>query len=218
MDIPDHLFPKLMRRHLASGNIDQNMRNKFIRNLVDHMMRFSENPDKRSCGKIAKRLVAMHPNTFETRLDDGERLGTGYGGLAGMIRRRVENATRNNKSARIRLPRTTSNVANAANSNSKPRSSLSIRYGCVSWQPEAPPDNETEETQEEKRKELSEMFDREGYSPNNVRRVEELLTATYFQQRCDLNNINDMEIIKEKWPLLFQTRWLLDHFKTLTGL
>ncbi|XP_042258073.1 uncharacterized protein LOC121889907 [Thunnus maccoyii] len=60
-------------------------------------------------------------------------------------------------------------------------------YGCISWQPQEYPEGETSASLEEKRKEMVDIFSREGLRATERGRVKELMTITYTKQLEDIN-------------------------------
>ncbi|XP_052128730.1 uncharacterized protein LOC127750630 [Frankliniella occidentalis] len=134
------------------------------------------------------------------------------------------------------------------NRNPTPRTTEEIEapaipeaYGCVKWQVANLPEGETEESLEEKRKKLLDIFENTDHkSWNWDGETLPLLEATHSMQRKDINTQSDAhkktsrkrkrnedpappepakttDGIIEDWPLLFSTRGLNFHIKILTG-
>lgn len=190
-------------------------RRKMVRKVVDAMRKHHLNPNKAQCATVADRIVSQHPDSFEDKTGDGETLGSGYYSLLMQIKTRVEHMNRNCSTTRLRKVRRQINVGAPEAIKSGPTDT----YGCVNWQPKSPPDGETVESLEQKRKELVQLFSNKGPTGgSNIGLVDQLMEKTYYLQRQHINNTMPLPELKTNWPYLFEDRWFCEHFKTLTGI
>ena len=90
-------------------------------------------------------------------------------------------------------------------------------YGCTQWQPEHPT-GETEESLEDKRQMLVEVFSSEGSSGLERAEVLTLMETTYYLQRKMINAYPGapLDDVKQEWPYLFFPKSMCTHFERLT--
>ena len=212
MDIPD--MPAGVKTAIRSSKRPAySQRKKMIRDVVEAMTKCHPNPNLTQCRIVARRIVRKHPDSFEDRTDEGERMGNGYHSMAKELRNRIEYVTRANTQARLRRPR-------ARNPDDTTPRTPADAYGCISWQPELP-DDETEETLRERKQLLDEINSKGEPITEKVNSViQKAMQDTYYLQRKYINAVPSptMKEIEDEWPFLFQQRSLLMHFKTLTGI
>ncbi|XP_051575974.1 uncharacterized protein LOC127453566 [Myxocyprinus asiaticus] len=77
------------------------------------------------------------------------------------------------------------------------------------------PHNETKENQLDKQERMKIMSKTTNVDPEEV---SNLLKATYYSQRKDINNGASIQQLCENWPFLFQEVGMCVHFKQLTGI
>lgn len=184
-------------------------RRLMIRLLVDDIRKIETNPSRAQCLIIARKIVRQYPLSFMDTLDDGQTtVGAGYESLLSQIKTRVEHLNRNNTLARRRK---TVNAKEA-----RPMRGPADTYGCTQWQPELPSD-ETKESLETKRQ-MIEIFSREGSSGLERAEVSELMETTYCLQRemINANPAPALEVVKQQWPYFFFPRSMCAHFELLT--
>lgn len=192
---------------------------QMIRFIVDAIRAHCPNPTKAECSQIAKNVVAQYPKSFSDVTDEEDLLGSGYTSLLIQIKTRVEHVNRGNTLARIRRPKRT----NETNEDSSQPKNICIKvdsYGCINWQPHNLPEGETMDSLEVKRQMLVTLYIKEGPRCAETVKVDDLMHITYIQQRQFINSNPSPTVsdIMLKWPFLFQKRWLLSHFETLTGI
>lgn len=183
-----------------------------IRLLVDDMRKIEVNPSRGQCLIIARDIVRQYPQSFMDTLDDGTtRVGAGYESLLSQLKTRIEHLNRNNTLASRRSSKST----NGAN---KQRGSADT-YGCTQWQPELPYE-ETEESLENKREKLVEIYMHQGSSGLESVEVLKLMDTTYYllRQMINANPAPALDDVKKKWPYLFFPRSMCTHFKMLTNI
>lgn len=131
-------------------------RRKMVRIVVDEMRLKELNPSKSQCLIVAKKIIKQYSQSFADVLRDGTRIGTGYGSLLTQIKTRVEHVNRGCLLSRCRKQKKISN-SSAVDVAPGPAD----QYGCVRWQPDCPLE-ESEESLQEKQKELKELYSAEG--------------------------------------------------------
>ena len=65
-----------------------------MRILISAMVSHHPNPNIKQAAAVARRVVREHPDSFEDRTDDGERMGSGYCSLTKQLKNRVEHINR----------------------------------------------------------------------------------------------------------------------------
>uniref|UniRef100_A0A8P4K3W5 Sterile alpha motif domain-containing protein 3 n=1 Tax=Dicentrarchus labrax TaxID=13489 RepID=A0A8P4K3W5_DICLA len=92
-------------------------------------------------------------------------------------------------------------------------------YGCTQFQPDPPPE-ETNETVEQKRQQLVNIYRQEGIQGSERAEVINLMKTTFCLQRNHINQTPapSIEDLKIQWPYLFTPRGLYCHFELLTDI
>ncbi|RXN14480.1 hypothetical protein ROHU_009102 [Labeo rohita] len=94
------------------------------------------------------------------------------------------------------------------------------QYGCVRWQPKELPAGETEESLQEMKRQMLQLYAQFGMAGAEKGEFQRWHENTYMLQRCDLNADPPLSIskIKDDWPFLFSLKGLFSHFSELTGI
>ena len=182
-----------------------------MRKITKDMLKHEKNPNLDQIRCVVKKIVRLHPGSFEDRTNEGERFGCGFYSLAKQVKTRIEHTNRGNTLARLRKPRKKHDSTSTSTSNP------SDSYGCVNWQP-AMPEGEDEESLAAKQAELKDIHSREGPSGSSRGHLDELMKLTFYLQRQDINSKLPIDDLKQKWPFLFLQRWLCLHFLQLTDI
>ncbi|KAJ8381318.1 hypothetical protein SKAU_G00020960 [Synaphobranchus kaupii] len=134
------------------------------------------------------------------------------------IKTRVEHVNRNNTLARRRQDRN-SRSETAEGGRNMSRGPVD-QYGCVRWQPEDLPSGETEETLEDLRRQMLQLYLQKGMAGADRGDLQKWLEITYILQRRFLNGNPPPSIsdVKDTWPFLFAQRGLYSHFHLLTNI
>ena len=188
-------------------------RRAFVRKVVEQMRTYHSNPNKAQTVCVARKIVQQYPSSFEDRVDEGERLGSGYHSLCMQLKTRIEHVNRSDTLHRLRKPRKKLDADKGAHS-----ANPADKYGCVQWQPEDVPDDETEESLEEKRAQLEKLFEEKGPNAAQRAQVDKEMKETYYLQRKHINSKPAISELRQKWPFLFMQRYLCQHFETLTNI
>ncbi|KAF4097387.1 hypothetical protein G5714_021395 [Onychostoma macrolepis] len=214
-EVPWNRMPSGIKTAIALGKRPTAKdRREMIRIVVDEMRLTELNPSKSQCLIVAKKIVKQYSQSFADVLVDGTRIGTGYGSLLTQLKTRVEHVNRGCLLSRRMTQKKTSN-----SSGEDIAPGPADQYGCVRWQPECPQE-ESEESLQEKQKEMKDLYSTEG--PAGVERghLSQLMKATYYLQRKSINACPSPSIadLKNDWPYLFTPKELYNHFKSLTNI
>ncbi|KAJ8333737.1 hypothetical protein SKAU_G00410560 [Synaphobranchus kaupii] len=160
------------------------------------------------CRKLLDAFQLDSTRSFADVLHGGQLIGGGYSSLLLQLKVHIEHLNRNNTLVRRRMQKSTGD---------RPTRRPTDSYGCTRWQPEFPP-GESDETLEDKRKRLEEIFLHEGVAGAERAEVSGLMEATYCLQRRTINATPSptIEVIQNKWPYLFVQKFLYAHFELLT--
>ncbi|XP_037400176.1 uncharacterized protein LOC108431938 [Pygocentrus nattereri] len=88
-------------------------------------------------------------------------------------------------------------------------------YGCIKWNVQFLPREETQESQQQKMEKLKEMFQQSNANPEEVKG---LMKSTFYTQRQHVNQGKSIKCLREDWPFLFDEIGMSVHFKELTGI
>ncbi|KAK7896164.1 hypothetical protein WMY93_021489 [Mugilogobius chulae] len=205
--VPWKLMPADIQSAIAEGKrASPAGRRQMVRILADKMREYEQNPTRAQCAVICHNIVRQYPKTFADQMSSGQIVGAGYESLLMQIKNRIENVNR------------VSNFRQHRSSEGKKRGPTDT-FGCTRFQPDIPPE-ETKDTLEEKRKQLLEMYTREGITGGERAEVQELMTTTFALQRQQINALPTPTIteLKDKWPYLFTQKGLFNHFELLTDI
>lgn len=160
---------------------------------------------------VAKQIVAKYADVFMDRLENGRPIGNGTYTTYRKLKDKNKNDHRAderdslNKALKISIK--------------KLRFVDYVKLGCIQWQPDNYPENDTEETLEQKRIALSKYPESLG-DPDFDASLKQLVEDTYCIQRLFLNQMDPqptLKSIKQQWPILRDPMMILHHFGKLTG-
>lgn len=214
-EVPWNRMPSGIKTAIALGKRPTAKdRREMIRIVVDEMRLTELNPSKSQCLIVAKKIVKQYSQSFADVLVDGTRIGTGYGSLLTQLKTRVEHVNRGCLLSRRRTQKKTSN-----SSGEDIAPGPADQYGCVRWRPECPQE-ESEESLQEKQKEMKDLYSTEGPAGAERGHLSQLMKATYYLQRKAINACPPPSIadLKNDWPYLFTPKELYNHFKSLTNI
>lgn len=183
-----------------------------IRIVVSEMMKLCDSPSKQSSTAIAKKMVAKYPASLQDVIE-GDVVGSGYYSLVKQIQNRIENVKRPSVPKIRKRNRTEDSDTEEIPAEQK--AAVQDTYGCVNWEPKFMPLNETKESQLDKQERMKIISKTTTVDPEEV---SNLLKATYYSQRKDINNGASIKQLCENWPFLFQEVGMCAHFKQLTGI
>nr|XP_046236003.1 uncharacterized protein LOC124054270 isoform X3 [Scatophagus argus] len=182
-------------------------RRQMVRVLVDEMRKFETNPSRSECLTVVRNIIRQYPKSFADITPNGSLLGRGYMSLLIQVKNRVDNVNRGSRGRR------------AFRSGSTFKRGQSDTYGCTRLQPELPPE-ETDETMEQSRQTLEEIYKQEGAGGAVRADVKDLMKLTFCLQRHHINVLPPPSVadLKSKWPFLFTQRYIFAHFESLTDI
>ncbi|KAK1894795.1 Peptide chain release factor 1 [Dissostichus eleginoides] len=130
-------------------------RRQKVRVLVDEIRRYEANPTRSQCLTVIRKIIRQYPKTFADMTADGSHLGCGYTSLLIQVKNRIENVNRGGVYAHHRASRSSSTYKRGPTDT----------YGCTKFLPKLPPE-ETNETVEQNRQTLVEIYRQEGAGGN----------------------------------------------------
>lgn len=183
-------------------------RRQMIRILVDEIRRYETNPTRNECLSICRSIVKQYPSSFADITSGGVIIGGGFASLLSQVKARIENLNRAGTVKRHRASRQHGRLQ-------KPTDS----YGCTQFQPELPTE-ETNETVEQKRQQLENIYRQEGSHGGEREEVINLMKTTFCLQRKQINDTPapSIEDLRKQWPYLFTQRGIYGHFELLTDI
>lgn len=176
-----------------------------VRVLVDEIRKYDPNPTRLQCLTVVRNIIRKYPKSFADMAPDGSLLGGGYSSLLIQVKNRIENLNRHAICMRHRVSK---------NSSSRRPSDS---YGCKRFQPDLPSE-ETDETLEQRRQRLVDIYSQEGAGGAERAEVKNLMELTFCLQRRYINALPppDVEDMRSKWPFLFIPKFIYAHFELLT--
>lgn len=199
-------MPQEIRSAIADGKRPKPVeRRQMVRVLADEMRRYEANPTRAQCLTVVRNIIRQYPKTFADIAPDGSLLCGGYTSLLIQLKNRIENVNRDRSFSCHR--------------SSTGKRGPTDTYGCTRFQPELPPE-ETDETVEQHRQRLEEIYRQEGAGGAERAEVKNLMELTFSLQRRHINTLPppDIEDVKSKWPFLFMPRYIYAHFELLTDI
>uniref|UniRef100_A0A3Q2QF48 Si:ch211-111e20.1 n=1 Tax=Fundulus heteroclitus TaxID=8078 RepID=A0A3Q2QF48_FUNHE len=171
-------------------------RRQMVRVLVDEMRKYEANPTRSQCLTVCRNIVRQYPQSFADVFADGSLMAGGYTLLLIQVKTRIENLNRDSNFARHRASR-------SSGSSSGCKRGPTDSYGCTRFQPELPPE-ETDDTIEQKRQRLEEIYRQEGARGIERAEVSSLMEITFSPA---------IEDLRRDWPYLFHQRSIYAHFQ-----
>ncbi|XP_015799130.2 uncharacterized protein [Nothobranchius furzeri] len=213
-EIPWRKFPEELMQSLERGKRPSpKMRREMVRIVVSEMMKKSSSIGKRSSTEVAKKMVAKYPKSLQDVIE-GDVIGPGYHSLVKQLQYRLENVKRS-AVPKIRKRKHCSENSDTDEITPEQRASVQDTYGCINWDVKFLPLGETPESQQLKKEKLKTMCAQKEANPEEIK---QLMKATFYTQRKDVNQGKSIREILKEWPLLFEEVGMAVHYKGLTGL
>lgn len=215
LDIPWNIFPaRFLDACKANKCPDPSDRREMIRIMAEAIDSKKLSPKRHEIRQIAEKLVQKYPGSL------GDKCGTGkvYDSIFLQLENRLMNIKRSKKSLG-NLFTDDNNQEEVIERNKSRKSMEKDSYGCVSWQPNEFPPSETLETLKEKQRWLKNQHSITDHNKNSEK-ISEFMNLTYVLQRNMINKKDppmSIEMIKEEWPFLFETKHLISHCIKLLG-
>lgn len=188
------------------------MRREMVRIVVSEMSQKSSCFGRKHSTEVAKKMVAKYPTSLKDVIE-GDVIGTGYDSLVKQLQCRIENVKRP-VTPKIRKRKHNIDSDDTVIISPEERAAIQDTYGCVKWDVKFLPSEETPESQHLKKEEMKKMA--KG-TDTNPEMVTSLMKMTYYSQRKDVNQGNDVQFLHREWPFLFNELGMNIHFKELTG-
>ncbi|XP_065121197.1 uncharacterized protein [Paramisgurnus dabryanus] len=204
--VPWEQMPQEIRSAIANEKRPKPVeRRQMVRVLADEMRRYEANPTRAQCLTVVRNIIRQYPKSFADIAPDGSLLCGGYTSLLIQLKNRIENVNRDGSFSYHR-------------SSTRKRGPTDT-YRCTRFQPELPPE-ETDDTVEQHRQRLEEIYRQEGAGGAERAEVKNLTELTFSLQRRHINSLPppDIEDLKSKWHFLFMPRYIYAHFELLTDI
>lgn len=202
--MPNKLIEALKKKKVPKASL----RLEMIRIVSDDILETTSSPNRKFCRQVAEQIFNVYPESFTDQIG-GKVLSNGYESLTSQLTNRCENRRRNQQNQvieRIAVDEPPSTAAPA-----QKRKKITDSYGCVSWNPDFP-DEENFESLTKKKEELKEL------NSADFDKINELMTSTFSLQRQEINGGSGISYLLQEWPKLFLEGSLLQHFQILTAI
>ncbi|KAJ8685342.1 hypothetical protein QAD02_021135 [Eretmocerus hayati] len=204
-----------VRYHLDQGtNLIRERRLEVAHAIRDYMMLDLNDTTFGTARKITGSMCSRYPTSFSVTLDNNQ-----WNDGADLLLKSVYNGIIYEKGVER-------NAANPQEDDSddeeidrrrkqRDENRKNDEYGCAEYAPR-PPNGETPESQENKRKVLLTFFT--TANPEDLERVKTLMIDTYSTQRTALNKLNrDLQSVFTDWPFLKEAEFVILHASKLLG-
>uniref|UniRef100_A0A3P9A0A1 Uncharacterized protein n=1 Tax=Esox lucius TaxID=8010 RepID=A0A3P9A0A1_ESOLU len=190
-EVPWDKMPEEVQSAIANSKRPApDKRRQMIRILVDEMRRYEVNPTRSEYLVICQNIVKQYPSSFADMTTGGVIVAGGFTSLLSQVKTRIENINRAGTLKRHRTSRRSGHLQRPTDS-----------YGCTQFQPDPPPE-EPNETVEQKRQQLVNIYRQEGIQGSERAVVINLMKTTFCLQH-----------LRIQWPYLFTPRGLYCHFE-----
>ncbi|KAI7810706.1 hypothetical protein IRJ41_005629 [Triplophysa rosa] len=189
------------------------MRREMVRIVVHEMMRKNPCPGKRSTTEVAKKMVAKYPRSLQDIIE-GDVIGPGYHSLVKQLQYRIENVKRST-TPKLRKRKRPNNESDTDEVPPEQRAAMQDTYGCINWDLKSLPLGGTPDSQRQKKEQLKMMFQQ---NDTNTDEVKCLMMLTFYTQRKQVNQGDNIKCLLEEWPIWFNELGMALHFKVLTGI
>lgn len=129
-------------------------RRAMVRELVDQMRVHNANPSRGICLKVVTDIIQKYPTCFGDVDDDENTAGAS---LVQQVKTRIDHVNRNNTLARLRKTVKHSNRQAITNGRGPVD-----QYGCVRWAPQELPSGETNETLQDMKTQMQQLYAQVG--------------------------------------------------------
>lgn len=216
--IPWSKFPKsLLDACTSKVRPTPRDRREMIRIICNDIKMHTLLPGRKNLARIAEMMVTKYKDAFCDTIGDTV-IGSGYESLRKQLEEKMANLNRKTDKAIVKL-----NVSSDDDNDSETKVKAKKRlgadsYGCINWQPDSLPVNETPTSQKSKQDWLAEEFPKKN---QNKTKVLQLMENTYISQRLLINQTDtnpvSIEELQIQWPFLFEKDCMFQHFELLMG-
>ncbi|XP_048857411.1 uncharacterized protein LOC125724956 [Brienomyrus brachyistius] len=213
-EIPWSKLPAEVMHFLERGKRPRpKLRRQMVRIVVTEMMEKCPHVGRKHSIDVAKKMVAKYPNSLQDVIE-GDIVGAGYLSLVKQLQNRIENVRRTS-TPKIRKRKHQTDSDHTDEIPLEERAAMQDTYGCLKWNVEFLPLEETPESQQQKMEKLKVMFQQADANPEEVK---SLMKSTYYTQRQHVNQGKSIKCLREEWPFWFDELGMSVHFKELTGI
>ncbi|KAL3991768.1 octopamine receptor beta [Sarotherodon galilaeus] len=177
------------------------LRRQMVRIVVTEIMEKCPHVGRKHSIDVAKKMVAKYPNSLQDVIE-GDIVGAGYLSLVKQLQNRIDNV-RHTSTPKIRKRKHQTDSEHTDEIPLEERAAMQDSYGCIKWNVEFLPLEETPESQQQKMEKLKVMF---------------LMKSTFYTQRQHVNQGKSIKCLREEWPFWFDELGMSVHFKELTGI
>ncbi|XP_056455482.1 uncharacterized protein LOC130389639 isoform X2 [Gadus chalcogrammus] len=214
-EIPWSKFPEEVMHYLERGKRPgPKRRRQMVRIVVTEMMEKCPHIGKKHSTDVAKKMVAKYPHSLQDVIE-GDIVGAGYLSLVKQLQNRIENARRTSTPKIRKRKHQTDDSVDTDEIPLEERAAMQDTYGCIKWNVEFLPREETPESQQQKMEKLKVMFQHSDANPEEVKC---LMKSTFYTQRQHVNLGKSIKSLREEWPFCFDELGMSVHFKELTGI
>ncbi|XP_034237119.1 uncharacterized protein LOC117642737 isoform X2 [Thrips palmi] len=205
-----------MERKLQSGTANVTKDRKLLIHELAAYMDSKKDYTRGTCSFLTKELYSRFSDAFPIVDADGVKLSSGKVEFLASLYERVnfvKPKQLKEKKRKRSLEKENDEEDFFLRTYSHQKNEKFDSYGCVAWQPTLSYE-ESEEDQENMRKELIELNETDTYSA----RVGPLMEKSYFLQRSHINNRTaELKPVLKLWPFLYTPCFLLKHADMLLG-
>lgn len=190
------------------------LRRQMVRIVVTEMMEKCSYVGKKHSTDVAKKMVAKYPTSLQDVIE-GDIVGAGYLSLVKQLQNRIENVRRTSTPKVRKRKHQTDDSDHTDEIPLEERPAMQDTYGCIKWNVEFLPREETTQSQQQKMEKLKVMFQQSDANPEEVKC---LMKSTFYTQRQHVNQGKSIQCLREEWPFWFEELGMSGHFKELTGI
>ncbi|XP_057187745.1 uncharacterized protein LOC130553025 [Triplophysa rosa] len=158
-------------------------------------------------------MVAKYPRSLQDIIE-GDVIGPGYHSLVKQLQYRIENVKRST-TPKLRKRKRPNNESDTDEVPPEQRAAMQDTYGCINWDLKSLPLGGTPDSQRQKKEQLKMMFQQ---NDTNTDEVKCLMMLTFYTQRKQVNQGDNIKCLLEEWPIWFNELGMALHFKVLTGI
>ncbi|XP_076745530.1 uncharacterized protein LOC112429712 isoform X2 [Maylandia zebra] len=163
-EIPWSKLPAEVMHFLERGKRPRpKLRRQMVRIVVTEMMEKCPHVGRKHSIDVARKMVAKYPNSLQD-LIEGEIVGAGYLSLVKQLQNRIENVRRTS-TPKIRKRKHQTDSDHTDEIPLEERAAMQDTYGCIKWNVEFLPLEETPESQQQKMEKLKVMFQQADTNP-----------------------------------------------------
>ncbi|XP_028414156.1 uncharacterized protein LOC114537220 [Dendronephthya gigantea] len=216
--IPWNKFPKSLL-DACTSKVRPTLRDRreMVRIICDDIKMHTSLPGRRNLARIAEMMVSKYKDSFCDTIGDTV-IGSGYESLRKQLEEKMANLNRKAGKAIVKLSVSSDDDNDSETKIKGKKRPGADSYGCINWQPDALPTNETPSSQKSKQDWLVSEFPKKNQDKNKVL---QFMENTYTSQRLLINQTDPNPVpvqeVQIQWPFLFEKDCMFQHFELLMG-